>query len=59
MKKNWETTLFGSIATIAGGGATQFPDGAIKNILVAVAGISGVLFAYFTASINGTKQPTP
>lgn len=54
-KKNWKTTLFGTIAAIAGGAATI--PGPHSLIAAAIATAAGSLFALFSkdADTNETK----
>lgn len=57
--KNWKTSLFGSLATVGAGLATQLPDGTLKNIVILASAIFGALFAFFSKDSNVTGGTTP
>lgn len=52
--KNWKTTLFGVLAAVCTALSAQFPEA--QEILLAVAGVFGALFAFFAkdSSVTGT-----
>jgi hypothetical protein len=52
--KNWKTTLFGALAAVCVALTTVFPEH--KEILAAVGGVFGALFAFFSKdnSVTGT-----
>ncbi len=52
--KNWKTTLFGSLAAICVALTQVFPE--FNELLAAIGGVFGALFAYFSKdnSVTGT-----